>query len=64
MLDSQFFVDTITLADGDESCRIVTGINDHIASITVDLEGASYLSVTFGNDAAAPDLANYIIGTY
>tara|TARA_R100000995_G_scaffold80591_1_gene52521 strand:+ start:3111 stop:3638 length:528 start_codon:yes stop_codon:yes gene_type:complete len=61
---NKYFVDTITLADGDESCRIITGINDHIASITVDLEGASYLSVTFAQDAAGPENANYIIGTF
>ena len=39
------FCDAIELESGDTSVRIVTDTSDGIASITVDLEGASYLQM-------------------
>lgn len=43
--DSEHFADTITLVDGDESVRICSGISQQIASITMDLEGATRFQV-------------------
>jgi hypothetical protein len=45
--DSDLFAESITLVDGDESSRIVSGVANECASLTVDLEGAEYIQVKF-----------------
>jgi hypothetical protein len=56
--------DTIVFVDGDESCRIISGITDTIASITVDLEGASRLQVGFTDWTGSADNGNFLYSTF
>lgn len=42
---NDYFVDTITLVDGDDSARIISGVANKIGSLTVDLEGATRVEV-------------------
>lgn len=65
MLDEEdHMADTIVLVDGDESCRIISGISDAIASITVDLEGASRLQVGFTDWTGSADNGNFLYSTF
>lgn len=45
--DGDTFCDVVELNDGDTSIRLVTDTEDNGASVTVDLEGGSYLLVAF-----------------
>ena len=65
-LATEYFAETITLVDGDESCRIISGIADDIASLTIDLEGAEYVQVVFHNAAgtADADTRNFAYATF
>ena len=58
------FADTIQLIDGDESCRIISGIADRMASMTVDLEGATRMQVIFKGAFSGTQVeeANYMYG--
>ena len=62
----EYFAETITLVEGDESCRIISGVADDIASLTIDLEGAEYVQVVFHNAAgtADADTRNYAYATF
>jgi hypothetical protein len=64
--NTKYFAETITLVDGDESCRIISGIADEVASLTVDLEGAHYLQVVFHIAAgtADADTRNFVYATF
>mgnify|MGYP003960785967 CR=1 FL=1 len=44
---TDYFVDSIVFTNGDDTVKISTGIDDTVASLTVDLEGASYVQVGF-----------------
>ena len=44
--DDEYFADAVELIDGDTSIRLITDTSKHIASVTVDLEGGQWLSVT------------------
>jgi hypothetical protein len=65
-LATEYFAETITLVDGDESCRIISGIADDIASLTVDLEGAEYLQVVFHNASGTAEAItrNFLYATF
>lgn len=59
--NNDFFADEITLVEGDESVRIISGLAGTIASITLDLEGAEYLEVIYtslggGTDPTTSDV--------
>ncbi len=62
IVNTEHFADTITLIDGDESARIVSGIDNRIASVTLDLEGATRFQVVYtgGFGAAEVDNFNYM----
>ena len=64
--NTEYFAETITLVDGDESCRIISGITDEIATLTVDLEGAHHLQVVFHNapGTAEADSRNFLYATF
>jgi len=62
--EEDHMADTIVLVDGDESCRIISGIADTIASITIDLEGASRLQVGFSDWTGSPDNGNFLYSTF
>ncbi len=57
--DEEYFADTITLVDGDESCRICSGIANRIASLTVDLEGASRLQVVYSGSFLSAEVDSF-----
>lgn len=61
--NSDFFADKIELVDGDTSCRIVSAENNTIASVHVDLAGASRLLVTFSDVGTPPTSYNCLFGT-
>ena len=61
--ENDFFADKIELVDGDTSCRIVSAENNTMASVTVDLAGASRLLVTFSDVGSAPTSYNCLYGT-
>lgn len=58
VINTQYFADSITLEDGDESCRVISGIADRIASVTVDLEGAKRFQVVAMGDPTANNKAD------
>jgi hypothetical protein len=66
VIATEYFAETITLVDGDESCRIISGIADDIGSLTIDLEGAYYLQVVFHNapGTADADTRNFLCATF
>lgn len=57
--------DAIALIEGDPTCKIVTDVNDRIASVLVDLEGAQYIAVKFNWTAVttASTSANFVYST-
>ena len=57
--NEEYFADTITLVDGDESCRICAGIANRIASVTVDLEGASRVQVAYKGNFATTEVDTF-----
>lgn len=62
--NQQHLADTIVFVDGDESCRIISGITDAIASITVDLEGASRLECGWTSWTASPTNGSFLYSTF
>mgnify|MGYP003147425801 CR=1 FL=1 len=60
--DTWFFADKIELIDGDTSCRIISSENNTIASVTVDLAGASRLLVTYADSGTQPTKVNCLAG--
>jgi len=51
----QYFADAVELIDGDTSIRLITDTSLHVASVTVDLEGASWLAVTTDDNSSGVD---------
>tara|TARA_B100001094_G_scaffold325592_1_gene380217 strand:- start:396 stop:884 length:489 start_codon:yes stop_codon:yes gene_type:complete len=56
---TEYFADTITLQDGDESCRICSGIANRIASLTIDLEGAKRFQVVYTGAFGNAEVDNF-----
>ena len=53
------FCDTVQLDQGDTSIRLITDTENNVASVTVDLEGASYLYVGFDETGLTPPGTGY-----
>ena len=47
IINTDNIVDTISFTNGDDTVKIISGVADEIASLTVDLEGAEYVQVGF-----------------
>ena len=63
--NTDFIADTISLVNGDTSCRIITDTDNEIASVTVDLEGAEYLGVALDTTGlTGPDGFNAAVGLF
>tara|TARA_R100000152_G_C6728773_1_gene153732 strand:- start:382 stop:918 length:537 start_codon:yes stop_codon:yes gene_type:complete len=64
--DDWYFAKNVELIDGDTSIRLITDTgNEGIASVTVDLEGASVFGVAFHDGALShPDYANALVGKF
>lgn len=63
--DTDRFCDSISLIEGDPTIKIVSDVNNRIASVLVDLEGSHYLAVKFDwtSLASSSTNANYLFAT-
>jgi len=61
--NTRFFADAVELVDGDTSIRLITDTDKNSASVTVDMEGATYLQILFDESGATPpDNYNAVVG--
>ena len=58
VLNTEKFCDTILLVEGDPTVKISSDVDDRIASIVCDLEGATFMQVLFSNTALALPVSN------
>jgi len=47
VINTSYFPDKVELIDGDTSIRLITDTSLNVASVTVDLEGATYFEIGF-----------------
>tara|TARA_Y100000589_G_scaffold332136_1_gene389608 strand:+ start:7804 stop:8358 length:555 start_codon:yes stop_codon:yes gene_type:complete len=63
--NTQNFADQVQLVDGDTSVRIITDTVNNVASVTVDLEGASWLKVQWDTaPGTEPDSFNALVSLF
>jgi hypothetical protein len=65
IVDTDRFCDSISLIEGDPTIKIVSDVNNRIASVLVDLEGSHYLAVKFDWTSLASQStnANFLFAT-
>lgn len=61
---TDYFADQISLTEGDTSVRIITDTDNRIASLTVDLEGAEYVSVVVNLPVSGVEEWNCMVGCF
>ena len=63
--NTSYFPDKVELIDGDTSIRLITDTSLNVASVTVDLEGATYFEIGFSDDTlTGPDDWNALYGLF
>ena len=65
VVDTDRLCDAISLIEGDPTIKIVSDVNNRVASVLVDLEGAHYLAVKFDWTSLASQAtnANFLFST-